>query len=406
MFSLMEYRYRLNETKKRMMDEGIDVLLVSNPSNMYYLSGYSAWSFYVHQLLVVTLDDPQPLWIGREMDASSVVKTTWLDEQQVIPYPDHYVQSETRHPMDFVTNILKEIGQGNRTIGVEMDAHYFTGLCYQRLQQGLTNGTFKNATTLINWVRLIKSDQEIQVMRKAAKIAENAMKAAYDTVNVGVRECDVAAAISHAQIKGTAEFGGDYPSIVPMLPTGENTSCPHLTWTDRTYQEGDYLTVEIAGCYKRYHVPIARTVSLGVAPEHVKELAKVVIEGIHETLQMIRPGVAAEEVAATWSQFISKHGFEKNSRLGYSIGLSFPPDWGEHTVSLRQGDRTLLKPNMTFHLMPGIWYEDYGVEITESIRITDDGVELLTNVSREIFEKPPSPPLWVDGNCAIKRDVD
>ncbi|GAE24990.1 Xaa-Pro dipeptidase [Halalkalibacter wakoensis JCM 9140] len=388
MFALKEYKKRLEAVKKRMVDEGVDVLLISNPSNMYYLTNYSAWSFYVHQIMVVTLEDAQPLWIGRQMDANGVAKTTWLDEHHIIAYPDFYVQSTDRHPIDFVANILTEIGQGRRTIGVEKDVHYFTALCFERLKHGLPDATFKDTSSLVNMVRLIKSPEEINYMRRAGKIVENAMTAAYESVEIGARESDVAAAIYYAQIKGTPSFGGDYTSIVPMMPTNENTSCPHITWTDRPYEKGDFLTIEIAGAYKRYHAPMARTMAIGTAPKEVKELSKVVEEGIDVTLDYIRPGIRAEEVERIWSKTIGKYGHRKSSRLGYSVGLSFPPDWGEHTISFRPGDESILKPNMTFHLMPGIWYNDYGVEITETIRITEKGVELLTNFPRGLYEKP------------------
>ncbi|WP_100372781.1 M24 family metallopeptidase [Bacillus sp. FJAT-45037] len=388
MFALTEYEERLKKTKIKMVEMGIDVLLISNPSNMYYLTNYNAWSFYVHQIMIVTLEDSQPIWIGRQMDATSVEKTTWLDTNHIISYPDYYVQSSERHPMDFVVKIVEEIGHSKRRIGLEMDAHYFTAACYAKLLKGLPNALIKDATVLVNLVRLIKSPAEISYMRTAAKIAEASMQAGYDKLAVGMRECDVAAAIYESQIRGLEDCGGDYPSIVPMLPTNENTSCPHLTFSERKYKRGDFLTIEMAGVYKRYHAPLARTLSLGVAPAYVKELSKVVQEGIEITLDAITPGITAEEVERTWSEAIAKHGYQKSSRLGYSIGASFPPDWGEHTISFRTGDKSILKPNMTFHLMPGIWYESYGVEITESILITKKGVETLTNFNRELYEKP------------------
>lgn len=389
-FAKEEYLMRLNKTKQKMMEHGIEVLLIANPSNMYYLTGYNAWSFYVYQMLIVIIDEDQPLWIGREMDAPSAVATTWLDEHHIIPYPDEFVQSTIKHPMDFVANILSEIGQGNRKIGLEMDSFYFTAMSYERIIQGLPYAEFKNLSTLVNWVRLIKSEKEIQCMKKAAKILENAMNAAYHSVDIGVRENDVVAAINQAQISGTMDYGGDYTSIVPMIPTNENTASPHLTWTDRRYRYGDFMTIEIAGCYRRYHTPMARTMAIGKAPKKVTDLAKVVIEGIETTLEAIKPGVTAEEVENIWAKTIAKHGYYKDSRLGYSIGLSYPPDWGEHTVSFRKGDRTILQPNMTFHLMPGIWMDDYGVEITESIRVTEKGCEVFAKVPRDVFIKKPS----------------
>ena len=83
----------------------------------------------------------------------------------------------------------------------------------------------------------------------------------------------------------------------------------------------------------------------------------------------------------------STYGIEKDNRTGYSIGASYPPDWGERTMSLRPGDKTVLQENMTFHFMTGLWMQDWGFEITESIRITQTGYECLADVPRELFVK-------------------
>lgn len=388
MFSIQEYETRMNRTKQKMLEYGVEALVLSNPSNMCYLTGYDAWSFYVHQVVIVFVDEEEPLWIGRGMDARGAELTTWMSPSNIICYPDDYVQSTIKHPMDFVAAELEHRGKGDRKIGVEMDAFYYTAKCQERLAVNLPNAELKDTGGLVNWVRVYKSDSEISYMRKAAKIVENAMQTAYDKVGAGVRENDVAAAITHSQIHGSDTFGGDYTSMVPMIPTGKYTASPHLNWTDKQYKEGDSLTIEIAGCYKRYHVPMARTVSIGQTPDYVREAGKVITDGIHETLSVMKPGITAEEVNGTWSRAIAKHGYEKHSRIGYSIGMSYPPDWGEHTISFREGDHTILEPNMTFHLMPGLWFDDYGVAITESVLITDSGIEQFTSFEQEIYEKP------------------
>lgn len=387
MFSMTEYKHRMNRTKKRMNDEGIEVLLITNPSNMNYLSGYDAWSFYVQQMLIVIIDEEEPIWIGREMDANSAKLTTWMDSTNIISYTDEYVQSDQKHPMQFVANILKEIGQANRKIGVEMENHYFSALSYEKLSNSLPNARIQDASGLVNWVRIIKSSQEILYMKRAAKIVERSMQKAYDMINEGVRECDVAAEIFHTQISGTEEYGGDYPAIVPMLPTGQKTSSPHVTWSDDRFKKGDPVILELAGCYKRYHSPLARTMILGEPPKKLVETADAMIEAFNETLQAIKPGLTCEEVEAIWRKELNRNGYDKNSRLGYSVGLSYPPDWGEHTVSFRSGEKTIIRPNMTFHLIPGIWYEDFGVEISEAIFITDSGCETLANFPRNLFVK-------------------
>lgn len=387
MFALAEYKQRIQQTKERMTNAGIDVLLVTNPANMNYLTGYDGWAFYVHQLLVVSIEEDQPLWIGRGMDANGAKVTTWLDHTNIIPYTDDYVHSTVRHPMDFVCDILKSKRFDSKSIGVEMDTYYFTSLCYERLRAGVPTADFKNATGLVNHVRIIKSEQEIEYMRRAARLVEKAMRAGIDSIEVGVRECDVAANIYHAQISGTEEFGGDYPAIVPLMPSGKKTSTPHLTWTDDTYKEGDTVILELAGCYKRYHAPLARTIVLGKPSLKVKELSEVVIEGLNEALSIIKPGIRCEQIEERWRKTIAKYGYKKDSRIGYSMGLNYPPDWGEHTASLRQGDKTILQPNMTFHLIPGIWFDDFGVEISESFRVTENGCEIFADISRNLICK-------------------
>lgn len=386
-FSVAEYKNRLNKTKESMQKQGIDVLLITDPANMNYLTGFDAWSFYVHQLLIVIADEEEPIWVGRGIDASAAEITTWLKKENIIPYSDNYVQSTVRHPMDFVANIVEEKGQANKTIAAEYDAYYFTAKNYIQLTNKLPNAKFVDGTSLVNWIRIVKSDGEIELIKKAATIVTETMYKGIDRINAGVRECDVVADIYHKQISGTAEFGGDYTSIVPLLPSGEKTSACHLTWTDEKYKDGDPVILELAGCHKRYHSPLARTLVIGKPTPEMEELADVAIEGIEAALDVVKPGVTCEEVELAWRKSIEKRGFEKESRIGYSTGLNYPPDWGEHTASLRQGDRTVIQPNMVFHMIPGIWMDNYGIEISETFRVTENGCEVLADVDRKLFIK-------------------
>ncbi len=386
-FSKSEFQTRLQKTKESMDKQGIDVLLVTDPANMNYLTGFDAWSFYVHQLLIVIAEEEEPIWIGRGIDASAAEITTWLRNENIRPYSDDHVQSTVKHPMDFVVNILKEKGQSNKTIAAEFDAYYFTAKNYIELTKQLPNAKFVDGTSLVNWIRIVKSDKEIEFIKRAAAIVTETMYKGIDRINAGVRECDVVADIFHKQISGTEEFGGDYTSIVPLLPSGEKTSACHLTWTDEVYKEGDPVILELAGCHKRYHSPLARTLVIGKPSSKMEELADVAIEGIEAALDVIKPGVTCEDVELAWRKSIEKRGYEKESRIGYSTGLNYPPDWGEHTASLRPGDKTVLQPNMVFHMIPGIWMDTYGIEISETFRVTETGVEVLANVDRKLFIK-------------------
>jgi Xaa-Pro aminopeptidase len=215
------------------------------------------------------------------------------------------------------------------------------------------------------------------------------MAAAVETIAPGVRESRVAAEIYAALIGGTEEHGGDYPAITPLMPSGDHTGTPHLTWSDREFEAGDPVIVELAGCRHRYHAPLARTAVVGEAPAEMRRVADVVTDGLAAALDAAGPGVTCEAVERAWRETIAAHGIRKESRLGYAMGLGYPPDWGEHTASIRPGDETVLEPGMTFHVIPGIWTDEFGVEISESIAVTENGVETLAEFPRDLIELEP-----------------
>ncbi|UGX86451.1 ectoine hydrolase DoeA [Phyllobacterium meliloti] len=385
-FSREEFAQRLAKTRKAMEKKGIDVLICSDPSNMAWLTGYDGWSFYVHQAVIVP-PEGEPIWYGRGQDANGAKRTAYLHHDNIVGYPDHYVQSTERHPMDFLSKLLEERGWGKKTIGVEMDNYWFSAAAFASLQKHLPNARFVDGTALVNWQRAVKSRTELDYMRKAARIVELMHQRIVDKVEVGMRKCDLVAEIYDAGIRGTSEFGGDYPAIVPLLPSGTDASAPHLTWDDQPMKSGEGTFFEIAGCFNRYHVPLSRTVFLGKPTQEFLDAEKATLEGMEAGLAAAKPGNTCEDIANAFFGVLKKYGIVKDNRTGYPIGISYPPDWGERTMSLRPGDKTVLEPGMTFHFMTGLWLETMGLEITESILITDTGVECLANVPRQLFVK-------------------
>jgi ectoine utilization protein EutD len=384
-FAKSEFLDRVRRTKERMAARGIDTLLAADPANMNYLTGYDGWSFYTPQVVIVAQGLAEPICITRLMDANGAKLTTFLDHTNILGFPDHYVQSTERHPMDWIAGVVRDRGLARGTIALEMDAYYFSPAGYEALKRGLPDARFVDSGQLVAWVRAVKSAAEIAFMDQAARIMEKTMRVAIDTIRPGVRQCDAVAAIYQAQISGTSEFGGDYTSFVPMLPTGIGTSTPHLTWTDQPFVAGEATILELAAARHRYHCPMARTTFLGKPPSRMTDTAKIVVEGTNAALEAALPGATCEAVEDAWRQVIARHGIVKESRIGYSVGLNYPPDWGEHTMSLRPGDKTVLQPNMTLHVIPGIWMDDWGIEISECIHITEKGARPFCNFPRQLF---------------------
>ncbi|MFC7397478.1 ectoine hydrolase DoeA [Chelatococcus sp. GCM10030263] len=385
-FTRAEYGERLAKTRAAMEKRGIDLLVVSDPSNMAWLTGYDGWSFYVHQCVLVP-PDGEPIWYGRAQDVNGAKRTAYLAHDNIVGYPDIYVQSTERHPMDLLSRIIEERGWGRSVIGTEMDNYWFSAAAFASLHSHLPHARFVDATALVNWQRAVKSDQELDYMRRAARIVEAIHRRIVEKVEPGMRKCDLVAEIYDAGIRGVDGFGGDYPAIVPLLPSGADASAPHLTWDDKPMRSGEGTFFEVAGCYNRYHCPLSRTVFLGKPTQAFLDAEKAVLEGMEAGLEAARPGNTCEDIANAFFAVLKRYGIVKDNRTGYPIGLSYPPDWGERTMSLRPGDRTVLEPGMTFHFMTGLWLEDMGLEITESIAITDSGVECFADVPRQLFVK-------------------
>ena len=365
---------------------GIDVLIVTDPSNMNWLTGYDGWSFYVHQCVVVPLAG-KIFWYGRGMDANGAKRTVYLEDDDIVGYPDSYVQSPVRHPMDLLASILGDRGLNRGRLGVEMDNYYFSAAAYTSLKKHLPNVQFEDATGLVNWQRAVKSPTELHFMRNAGRIVEAMHRRILDKIQPGLRKNELVAEILHAAIAGVDGVGGDYAAIMPMLPSGADASAPHLTWDERPMKSGEGTFFEIAGCYHRYHCPMSRTVFLGKPSQAFLDAEKATLEGMEAGLSAVKPGNRCEDIANAFFAVLKRYGITKDSRTGYAVGLSYPPDWGERTMSLRPGDHSELKVGMTFHFMTGLWLDVMGFEITETFAVTETGYELLGNFPRQLFVK-------------------
>ena len=389
-FSRAEYAMRLAKTRSAMAKAGIDTMICADPSNMAWLTGYDGWSFYVHQAVIVGPEGDPVFW-GRGMDAKGALRTCYMAPEDCVPYPDNYVMSTERHPMDHLAGELARRGWAGGRIGVEMENYYYSARAHQVLSAAV-DGELVDATALVNWQRAIKSQDEILFMRRAARIVERMHQTAREMIAPGIRKCDLVAEITRTAYRG-AEFegvayGGDYPALQSLLPTGKDASAAHLTWNDKPMETGAGTFFEIAGVYRRYHCPLCRTVYLGEPPADMRRAEDALHEGIADGIDAARAGNTTGDVARAFYAVLAKYGIEREGRCGYPIGLSYPPDWGERTFSIRPEDDTVLQPDMTFHFMPGLWADEWGLEITETLLVRADGpAECLASVPREMVVK-------------------
>ncbi|GAK86755.1 Xaa-Pro aminopeptidase [Vibrio ponticus] len=269
-FDLDEYQLRLHKVRQSMQEQEIDILIIHDPSNMSWLTGYDGWSFYVPQCVVVG-SSGEPIWFGRIQDANGAYRTTYLSAENITFYPDHYVMNPPLHPMEYlVESVLLPKLWDRGKIGVEKDNYYFSATAFEALSSNLPCASLVDCTGLVNWCRAVKSPQELAYMQRAARIVENMHRLAFEMIEPGLPKHYLVAELNRQAILGHEDHFGDYAAIVPMLPSGADAAAPHLTWDDKPFKKGEGTFFEIAGAHRRYHCPLSRTIFLGEPSDKFK----------------------------------------------------------------------------------------------------------------------------------------
>jgi Xaa-Pro dipeptidase len=210
------------------------------------------------------------------------------------------------------------------------------------------------------------------------------MRAALDTITSGKTEDDVARAVHDAAIAA----GSEWMSISPFVTAGPRSGICHTTWDGNVMHPGDVVLLEISGAKKRYSGAIMRSASVGEPSAQVRAAADASLGALNAAIDAMRPGVRGTDVDAACRGAMDDAGFGKffMNRTGYSLGISFPPDWGEgHIMSLRAGEERVLEPGMVFHLVPVILIVGVGgIAFSETVQVTEDGVRVLGDIPREL----------------------
>jgi len=377
-FPMVEYKRRLRGLWDRMAERGLDGLLVTTPENICYLTGFESQGHFAFCGLIVPIEG-EPIMVPRRLEDSGVQERTWVAISR--PY------NENEDPIDKIVEALRLHYLSDKRIGYEKDCWFFTAVQQDRLFASSPVTSFVDAAGIVEAGRLIKSELEIEKMRSAARFAEEGMRAGIKAVGNGICENDVAAEIHYAMIKA----GSEWPAISPFVATGNRGSIGHATWAGDIIKTNDIVFLEVGGCLKRYHAALMRTCFVGDPDEQVRDAAKTVQDAMVASIEIIKPGMRLGEVDAVSRKIITKaapgFGGLQVTRSAYSIGIAFAPDWGEgHIMSIRHEDPRVLQPNMTFHNIPWVQIPGRGgIGMSETIRVTENGCELLTNLERKLY---------------------
>lgn len=379
-FPFEEYERRIIELRARIADRHLDAVVVTDPENIMYLTDYQTTGYSFFQALVVPVDD-EPFMITRALEESNIFARTWVERTR--PYPD------TGDAIQMLVDALREFGLSTKRIGYERNSYFFPAYQQDTIHTTLTDAKLLDCFGIVEEGRICKSAVEIDLMRKAAVATEAGMKAGIEACHAGATENEIGAAIS----AGMFCAGGEPPAVMPYVTSGPRSMIGHATWEGRVVKPGEHVFLEVGGCFRRYHTAMMRTVILGKLTESMykaQETMKLALTTMHNEIQ---PGMTVSDVDNMIRKIITHNdvGASLVTRSGYSIGIAFPPSWDEgYICSLKQGDSTVLKEGMTFHVIPWMWGVDGDKTcgISDTIYITDKGCESFFTLDRDFVVKP------------------
>ena len=374
-FSQEEYDDRLARVKAQMAAQGIEVLLVHTPANQCYLTGFQTVNLYDYSCLVIPIEGT-PLIQVLDLEEGNVSLTSRIG--------DVVIYTATDDPVTMTQDILRGRGLLDRRIGIEADTPFLTPRRFDALRQVLPN--LIDASDLAKMVRLIKSPAEIDYVRQAARVTEAGMTAGLDAIGEGATDQDVAQRCYQAMIGG----GSEYMCIDPIITTGGRSGIPHTTHKRKAVQPGDNIFLELGACIERYSAPIMRTAVLGSPGPNVQRTTDACFAALDNAMAAMKPGVSGDEVArAGWAGIdLDRSEVFFHGVVAYSIGLGFPPNWGDYRLYLTKGQETLLEAGMLFHLPIAMRdMGNYCVGFSETVVITATGCEQITQFERQLFRR-------------------
>jgi Xaa-Pro dipeptidase len=365
---------RIAGARRRMADAGIEVLVVTGPENIFYLSGQQTPGYYTFQALVLPLQG-EPVFLIRELEYANLITNTRL--QDVVRY------SDGESPVGKLVDIFTRRGWRDSRVGVEKSGWFFTVNLYEALGAALS--AVQDASGLVEWLRAVKSPSELAQVECAARYTEAGMRAGLAAVRLGANENEVVAAMMQASIAA----GSEYVGMMPLVASGPASGVPHGTWRRRTIGAEEAVFLEMASCHNRYHAVLMRTAWVGTPTPLATAMMDAAQAGLSAAIAQVRPGATSEQVHRACKGEIVEAGFGEiyTKRSGYSVGISFAPDWGEWQVlSVFDGSLRPLEPGMVLHLTPALRSAGhFTMGVSETVVVTHDGCRVLSDVPRALL---------------------
>ncbi|MEX0604645.1 MAG: Xaa-Pro peptidase family protein [Marinobacter sp.] len=365
-FPESEFSDRCQRTRQAMVKEGLDVLLITDPSDIYYLTGYNTFEVSVHTCLVFSTKEA--ILQVPSIETGPAVVTAVADD--ILGYRWESI-AEVIVP-------LCELLAGFEAIGLDTWSPTLRHGVISQLQDRLGAHRFRDGGAILDRLRIVKTEAELKCLEASARITSAGMQAALRIIRPGLSDNDVAAEGARALL---AE-GSEFMSLQPIVTSGKRISVIHTNHRRNIIAPGDPVFLEFGSAYLRYTAPMMCTAVVGQATARMQQIRDVCL-ALYETLiTNMRPGktfhdaaIAAEQVLAPWHETVFFSGV-----FGYAVGAQFPPSWVEGTGYIARNQHEPFQSNMVFHLplclrLPGLW----GIGISDTVQVTEQGGRALTN---------------------------
>ncbi len=369
-FSKEEFSERKSKVIKELKKQNLDGLLMFRQESMYWLTGYDTFGYVYFQCLVLTVKG-ELILLTRAPDLRQAQNTSIITNIRI------WVDKDNANPAQELKNILLELNLEKSNLGIEYEAYGLTGRNAIRLNSSLNNFVkLHDKSELVSFLRVIKSPAEIVYVKKAAKLADNALEIAWKYAHAGQEEAKILAEMQAVIFKG----GGDYPANEFIIGSGKNALLCRYQSEKRKLNEIDQLSLEWAGTYKHYHSAMFRTIPIGKVKDKQKKMYAACVETLKACENKLKPGNKVGEVFDVHADVFDRLGYKKSrmNACGYSLGTTFAPNWMDWPM-LYTGNPVVLAPGMVFFMHMILMDSDnqLAMNLGETYLVTNSGNERL-----------------------------
>ena len=376
-FTEQELAGRRERVVAELQQRGLAALLIFRQESMYYLTGYDTTGYSQFQCLYLGADGRLVL-LTRSADLRQARLTSVIDDIRI------WVDSADSNPGDDLWQILEEQGCSGQRLGIELEAWCLTGARWDYVRAAIEDHCdYEDCSELVSQFRLVKSDAEIDYVRKAAALADDALAAAQRLTTAGTPEQEVLAGMQSAVFQG----GGDYAASRFILGSGENALMVRNFTGYRTLGSSDQLMLEFGGAYRHYHSCLMRTILVGEPTDQQIAMHAACRDALQACKDAARPGSTFGDIFAAHADSLDRSGFGEHrlNACGYSLGALYPPTWMDWPMIYRDNP-VVVQPNMVIfmHMILLDWDRKLAMAVGDTVLTTADGCETLTRMGTDL----------------------